>query len=429
MQPRRHPRFTPQLASRASGDRPATAVFVLRSPALGFEDQPLADVPILPRHLWRLDPQRWRRRGRRSEAARIGSSRHARAQLSLRAPTAATSAGRPASRASTCRSSRAAPTTADACGAPAGRRARALRRDGGRQRRRRCASRARLLRRDDAAFNLTRPPFDRPARRGGGGGALDLPDRGHLRASAGALPADRGMLHPQSPWAVSAPARRDAPRRASHSPSRASARSGRRLGNDPVRLEAAARRPCAARRRRPARLTSCRTASSSRRWARTARTPGFDVVVGSPGARLLRPGVPARAFGSGRRPLNDGGYRSTRSRLAEPRRPGADDPRAPARRRASCACSRAICRSCRCSSAASFAYRAGAYDGWVDVRGSGILDKRSFLAREIAAPPRRAPRPTPSTRAATVELARCRSSPRCRARVRRGAVARRAGAA
>jgi hypothetical protein len=32
----------------------------------------------------------------------------------------------------------------------------------------------------------------------------------------------------------------------------------------------------------------------------------------------------------------------------------------------------------------TFAYQPAAYDGWVDVRGSGILDKRSFLAGAAA---------------------------------------------
>ena len=49
------PRFTPQLRDVASvrARGRATVVFNLRRPSLGFEDQPLSDVPILPRHLWR----------------------------------------------------------------------------------------------------------------------------------------------------------------------------------------------------------------------------------------------------------------------------------------------------------------------------------------------------------------------------------------
>jgi peptide/nickel transport system substrate-binding protein len=55
MRARRHPRFAPQLAAiatmRARDDR--TVEFVLRHRSLGFLDQPLSDVPILPAHVWR----------------------------------------------------------------------------------------------------------------------------------------------------------------------------------------------------------------------------------------------------------------------------------------------------------------------------------------------------------------------------------------
>lgn len=49
-----HPRFTPELNELADVAQtgPDTIVFRLRSPSLGFEDQPLSDVPILPQHLW-----------------------------------------------------------------------------------------------------------------------------------------------------------------------------------------------------------------------------------------------------------------------------------------------------------------------------------------------------------------------------------------
>ena len=49
------PRFTPQLRDVASvrAQGRSTVVFDLRRPSLGFEDQPLSDVPIMPRHEWR----------------------------------------------------------------------------------------------------------------------------------------------------------------------------------------------------------------------------------------------------------------------------------------------------------------------------------------------------------------------------------------
>ncbi len=52
---RPQPRFTPELTEvegvRATG--PLTVTIDLRRASLGFDDQPLADLPILPRHLWR----------------------------------------------------------------------------------------------------------------------------------------------------------------------------------------------------------------------------------------------------------------------------------------------------------------------------------------------------------------------------------------
>ncbi|MEA2198376.1 MAG: peptide/nickel transport system substrate-binding protein [Solirubrobacteraceae bacterium] len=49
-----NPRFTPELGDLVDVEQtgPDTVVFRLRSPSLGFEDQPLADVPIIPQHLW-----------------------------------------------------------------------------------------------------------------------------------------------------------------------------------------------------------------------------------------------------------------------------------------------------------------------------------------------------------------------------------------
>ena len=55
MRARRHPRFAPQLDALASvrARDAGTVEFALRHPSVGFADQPLADVPILPAHIWR----------------------------------------------------------------------------------------------------------------------------------------------------------------------------------------------------------------------------------------------------------------------------------------------------------------------------------------------------------------------------------------
>ncbi|MGH2771958.1 MAG: ABC transporter substrate-binding protein, partial [Actinomycetota bacterium] len=49
-----HPRFTQQLRAlrEVRQESPRTVVFSLSRPSPGFLDQPLADVPIVPRHLW-----------------------------------------------------------------------------------------------------------------------------------------------------------------------------------------------------------------------------------------------------------------------------------------------------------------------------------------------------------------------------------------
>lgn len=49
-----HPRFTPELEAMRSVQAAdaTTVVFSLRHPSPGFSDQPLADVPIVPAHLW-----------------------------------------------------------------------------------------------------------------------------------------------------------------------------------------------------------------------------------------------------------------------------------------------------------------------------------------------------------------------------------------
>jgi peptide/nickel transport system substrate-binding protein len=57
---RPHPRFSNEVrdVARVEARGSHTAVITLRRPSLGFNDQPLADLPILPAHLWRNLPPR-----------------------------------------------------------------------------------------------------------------------------------------------------------------------------------------------------------------------------------------------------------------------------------------------------------------------------------------------------------------------------------
>ncbi len=54
-----HPRFTPQLEAVRGVEAldPQTVEITLSHSSPGFSDQPLSDVPILPRHLWERLPQ------------------------------------------------------------------------------------------------------------------------------------------------------------------------------------------------------------------------------------------------------------------------------------------------------------------------------------------------------------------------------------
>ena len=101
--------------------------------------------------------------------------------------------------------------------------------------------------------------------------------------------------------------------------------------------------------------SSARARASTRALGGAASGATFDAaVLGIPRAGLLRPGIPARVFGDpAAAPLNDGGYRSAGVRAPRrPRRVGADARRARDAVGGSCACSRATCPSCRCSSVA-----------------------------------------------------------------------------
>jgi peptide/nickel transport system substrate-binding protein len=55
-----HPRFSPEIrdVQGVEATDADTAVITLRRPSLGFDDQPLSDLPILPAHLWRNLPPR-----------------------------------------------------------------------------------------------------------------------------------------------------------------------------------------------------------------------------------------------------------------------------------------------------------------------------------------------------------------------------------
>jgi peptide/nickel transport system substrate-binding protein len=393
-----NPRFTPQLRElagvRATGR--LTVVFSLRAPALGFEDQPLADVPILPQHLWDNLPS-----GRLAPAGLpVGSgpyrlTRHVAGHSYRFQANAGYFRGRPA---------------VDRIDVPIvpgqGDGLAGLQED-----RYDMASvpvppgtalqtpvTVRYSRADAyagtvLAFDLTRAPFDQPQARRAVAAALDLPRIAGATSGPGSrTPADRGMLHPRSRWAGTAVLHRADPAAARV------ALSEQGVGvftvaasvNDPVRLEAARRVVLALRDvGAQARLEGLSPAALDRAMGADGTTaPTFDAaVVGSPALASYDPAFLRVAFGPpADAPLNDGGYRSARfAQLAD----AVEQARTPPARR------RAVQRELRLLArdlpvlplffgGATFAYRPSSYDGWVDVRGSGILDKRSFLAGAAA---------------------------------------------
>jgi len=388
-----HPRFTPQLRELASvrATGRLTVVFALRTAALGFEDQPLADVPILPRHLWqdlpagRLAPEgppvgsgpyrlerhvaghryrfvanrRYFRGAPRVDRIDVPIVRDRDASLlalqegrldmaSLQVPAGTTPELTPAVSYS-----------------------------------RTDAYTATML-----AFNLTRAPFDRPQARRAVAAALDLAlIAGSATGPGRQLPAVRGMLHPRSPWAGTEILQRADPAaaRVAFSEQGIGTFTVAAPAEDPVRLEAA-RRVVGALRDvgGAARLRSLPGAAFTRATGADGSTGAdFDAaIVGSPALASYDPAFLRVVFGSGSQAaLNDGGYRSERFELLADRADRAGT--VPARRRA-------VQRELRLLATdlpavplffggLTFAYTPASYDGWVDVRGSGILDKRSFL--------------------------------------------------
>jgi len=395
---RSNPRFAPQVRDIASVSAVGryTVRFELRRASLGFLDQPLADVPILPRHLWDGLPA-----GRRAPPGlAVGSGpyrlvRHAQGRRYRFAANERYFRGvpvgriempiirRPQERLDALRDDKvdAIPVTVPAGIAPA------------------IDSSDRLAEGIEyggtmLVFNVTRPPFDALDARRAVTRALDLRSIAGAQGGAGAItPADHGLLHPRSPWAS---------KRVLHRFDAGAARvavADEGVGafrilvneNDPVQAEAGrrvvsnvARAGVRARLvRRPVRAFTRALATS-----RSART--FDaVVLGIPKLASYDPAFLRALFGDPRTSrLNPGQYRSARfERLAD--RVAAAPTRA-ARRAAVDAELRLLASDLPAVplffGGTTVAYDPSAFGGWVNVRGSGVLDKRSFLNQASSAP-------------------------------------------
>ncbi len=387
-----HPRFTPQLAdvSRVLATGRRTLTIDLHRPSLGFDDQPLADLPILPRHLWQglapgtvplgpaigSGPYRLARAGRRAGYSfranrgyfkgrpRVDRIRVPIIRQETRTYSALTT--RRVDMLPVSLPENASKHLGDAFGINI--------------RRGPSYSGTALL------LNLRRAPFHRPAARRAAASSLEL--KRIVRNVGPGAAADHGYVHPASPWATRArlqrfdlPAARRAFAELDLPPFRVLAPD-----NDPVRLEAG-RQVALALRRGGARV---RLQKLSR--ARLGRAIGEDgsaanfeaAIVSTPPLASYDPDFLRRVFGSGAReaPLNYAGYHSQAFEALADRVASAPDRRA--RRRAVAAELELLAGDLPVVplffSEGRFAFRPAIHDGWVFVKGTGILDKQSFLA-------------------------------------------------
>jgi len=400
MAQRSHPRFTPQLQDieRVETDGELGVLFRLRRPSLAFEDQPLADVPILPRHLWAgLE------RDRRAPPGRaIGSGPY---RLSSYEP------GRRYRLRASRGYFRGTPSVAR-IDVPVIRRQDAI---FDQLRRRRVdvvpvavppgltpeiLPGVRLAREPSytgtmLVFNVRRRPFDRLVARRAVARALDLDAiAGNATgAPGGVVPADRGIVHPRSRWARAGVLHRYEPSaaRLAFAEQGISAFRVAAPRNDPVRLAAATRvvralTDAGAR----AELLELSPSDLDRALGRSGAPASFDVaVLGIPALASYDPAFLRAIFGDPRTAsLNDGGYRSRAFDDLADSAVAAGTERE--RRELVNDELRLLARELPVVpllfGGGTFAYRPMAYDGWVSIRGSGIVDKRSFLRAGAAQP-------------------------------------------
>ena len=410
---RPHPRFTPQLRDiesvrAADAD---TVVFTLERPSLGFIDQPLADVPILPRHLWQgVTSDRLAPRGLPVGSGPYRLVEHREGELYRFEANRRYFRGEPGARAievpiirrpeATFEALRERRVDAVPVSVPADARGLAavdVELAGG------ISYIGTVL-----MFNLARPPFDRPEVRRAVARALDL---GRItRAAAGgelqgAAPADRGYLHPRSPWAASSLLHRFQPQAARTDFAELGVPPITVLAprNDPTRVEAGRQVVLALRRAGAiARLRELGPTALARAVGQDEFAPTFQAAIWSaPPLASYDPAFVHALFGDpATTRLNYPGYGSEPfERLA---RAVSSAATLAARRRAVDRELRLLARDLPVVplffGAGAFAYRPAAYDAWVFVRGTGILDKRSFLpgrSRPGAAPPVLDPRDEP----------------------------------
>lgn len=387
-----HPRFTPELRAveNVVVANPSTVVINLLHPSPGFADQPMSDLPILPAHLWQDLP-----RGRLApEGLPVGSGPY-RLVDHLPGESYRFAANADHFRGPPSVSTLEVPIIGDV-----NRTLQALER-------RRVDMIPVSLPRDAAArveglgtrvlegpsylgtvlmFNLRQSPFDRPEARRAVSSALDL--RRVTRAVGSAVAADRGYIHPASPWASPTVLHRTKDVAAARQelaqldlpPIEVLA-----ADNDPVKLEAG-RQVALALERAGVKASSRGIPRDelSRAVGEVGGQPSFSAAIWtSPPLASYDPDFLRRLFGSdpGDATLNYPGYRNPAFDELTQRIASTTD--LAARRSATNEALRTLATDLPVVplffSTGSFIFRPAVYDGWVFVKGTGLLDKRSFL--------------------------------------------------
>lgn len=396
-----HPRFTPQVQAilRVDTPDPRTAVVTLRQPAPGFLDQPLADVPILPAHIWSTLP---------AEAVAppglpVGSGPYRLVEHQdgqsyrfeanpgyFRGAPAVTTVEVPimndADALFTALEQRRVDMIPVALTEQLSGRLSGLGTE--------VVTGSTYLG-TVLLLNVRQSPFDRPEVRRAIARAISL-DR-VVRVIGNAVAADRGYVHPESRWA---------PSDTLHVHDEAAAEAElAQFGlppieilvpdNDPLKQDAGDQVAVALRR---AGLTaSFREVPRSELTAALGldgSTPSFTAAIGaSPALASYDPDFLTHLFGprSTSMGLNPTGYSSSEFDALAARIATTPDPEA--RRAAVVEALKVLARDAPAIpllyQTGAFAFRPTVYDSWVYVKGAGIFDKRSFVDREQqASPPR-----------------------------------------
>jgi peptide/nickel transport system substrate-binding protein len=393
-----HPRFTPELNNLADVEQtgPDTVLFRLRSPSLGFEDQPLSDVPILPQHLWQgLPADRLAPLG-----LPVGSGPYRLVSYSPRTGYRFIANDKyfrgvpdvgeidvPIIRDAQSTFNALANGSVDAVPAElTGADQTQVARDLG----------VRITTGDTYTgtvlmLNAAAPPFNSVALRRAVSEALDQQAIAtSLNAATGGnlvIPADRGILDPHSPWAPSQPLRAFAPDSARIK----LAEQGEppivvlAPDNDPLRLEAGQQvvRALVAVGAR-ATLKAVTSAALARDVGVNGYAPSFQAAIWTtPYLASDDPSFLSALFGPPlRTPLNYSGYSSAEFDSLAAAVDAAPTPAARHR-----AVDRELALIARDApvvplffTRGAFAYRPEVYNGWIYVKGTGILDKQSFLS-------------------------------------------------